>query len=116
MESFLVLCKQNYLEGITPSNDSSKNKEGYQRAVSIAKYYFDRGKYNDFAGYFMEGQYLISLWAAHMLVEYGSPNEELLIVALKTIVDYSNNPLAPEVAKEESQWLKVNSVRFGKYL
>jgi hypothetical protein len=116
MESFLAICKQNYLEGITPSNPLSKNKEGYQKAVAVAKYYFDNGRYDDFAGYFVEGQYFISLWAAHMLVEYGHPNEELMSVAIKTIIDYSQNPLAPEVADEEKQWMAINSDRCNKYL
>jgi hypothetical protein len=50
MESFLAMCKQNYFEGITPSNKLSRDKKGYGKLVTIAKQYFDNDSYNDFAG------------------------------------------------------------------
>ena len=115
-ESFLILCKQNYFHGITPSNDVNYTKEGYKKAVSIAKKYFQENRYEDFAGYFQEGQYLIQLWTAHLLIEYGSPSQELKIASLKIIKKYTDNPLAPDVAKEEKQWLNKNRDKYKEYL
>lgn len=116
MESFLAICKQNYLEGITPSNRLSRETEGYKKIVAIAKDFFEKGKYNDFAGYLMEGQYLISLWAAHMLVEYGGPGDEFKAAAIETIKDYSNSQLTPTVAGEERRWLDTNEDKYKEYL
>ena len=93
MESFLFVCKQNYFDQITPANPLSKETDGYWNAVSIAKFYFDNNRYSDFRGYFMEGQDLISLWAAHLILEYGNPDRELQKVSIKTIIDYSPSPL-----------------------
>jgi len=112
MESFVEVCKQIYYKGITPSNISSHHKEGYKRLVGIAKQYFDDYRYDEFASAFIEGQYLISLWTAHLLLEYGKPNKELTAAAIKIIENYSDNPLSPEVAKEEREWLKINAEKY----
>ena len=111
-DRFLMLCKQNYLNEITPATNTRRDKLGYRNLVDIAKEYFRKNEYNEFAGFFQEGQYFISLWAAHLLLEYGEPSKELSAKALNIIETYSNNPLAPEVAKEEAEWLVKN---IGKY-
>jgi hypothetical protein len=116
MESFLAACKRSFLEGITPSNKLNQEREDYTRIVRIAKEYFQKDLYNDFAGFFIEGQYLIPLWAAHMLVEYGKPNKYLMGTALNVIKDYSDNPLAPIVAEEEKQWLIENEKKYKDLL
>lgn len=108
-ESFLLQCKQNYIEGITPSNSLSYEKKGYKKLVEISKKYFETNQYRHFAGYFLEGQYFISLWAAHMLIEYGHPDNDLYLIAINIIKEFSNNPLAPQVAKEENLWLIKNA-------
>jgi hypothetical protein len=115
-ESFLMQCRQNYFEGITPSNKVNYEKEGYKKVIYYAQEYFISFKYEDFAGFLMEGQYLIPLWAAHMLVEYGKPNKELMIISLNTIKEYSNNILAPVVAEEEKEWLKENIEKYNQYI
>jgi len=107
-DSYLLQCKENYFDQITPSNKSSRNKEGYKKIVDIAKKYFEKGAYIDFAGFFQEGQYFIALWTAHMIVEYGAPSYELKMEALTVIKKYSDNPLAPKVAGEELDWIKHN--------
>jgi hypothetical protein len=64
----------------------------------------------------MEGQYLIFLWTAHMIVEYGHPGNELMTTAIKTIISYSDNPLRPDVAEEEREWLKSNLGKYKEYI
>lgn len=114
--NFLIQCKQNYFEGITPSNTLNRSKEGYKKIVLYAQEYFNKNNYNEFAGYLMEGQYFIALWAAHLLLEYGEPNEDLTRIAIKTIIRYSDNPLAPNVAEEERLWLNSNMENYKKFV
>jgi len=115
-DSFLTQCRENYLFGITPANPVYKEQLGYKKVIAFAKQDFDQDKYEDFAGYFMEGQYLVPLWAAHMLIEYGTPNKEILIMAFDTIKEYSDNPLAPEVAEEEVRWMRDNADKYKEFI
>lgn len=107
-DSFLIQCKISYDKKITPANLANIQSDEYQKLVSIATTYFDAGKINEFAGFFQEGQYFIALWAAHLIVEYSKPDENLKNEALQIIRTYSNNPLAPDVAEEEKEWLLNN--------
>ena len=106
-DEFLITCKKNYFDKVTPSNKESRHKEGYQRLVAIAKEYFSNNEYGKFAGFFQEGQYFIALWAAHLILEYGTGVQEINIAALNVIKKYSDNPLAEDVANEEKQWLEL---------
>jgi hypothetical protein len=104
-DAFIIQCRTNYFSGIRPAHQQSKNTDGYNALVQIAKDYFDADRYDDFSGNFMEGQYFINLWAAHLTFEYGQPNESQKEQCLEIIKRYSDNPLAPEVAIEEKIWL-----------
>jgi hypothetical protein len=55
----------------------------------------------DFIGYFQDGQYLVNLLAAHLVIEYGNPSIFWSDKALEIIIRYSDNPLVPDVAMEE---------------
>ncbi|HVU55805.1 MAG TPA: hypothetical protein VHD83_12165 [Puia sp.] len=112
-DEFLITCKRNYFDKVTPSNAESKQKEGYKKLVSIANEYFKGNKYGEFAGFLQEGQYFIQLWAAHLVLEYGIPDRELMLSALNLIKNYSDNPLAQEVALEERKWLEANMHKYG---
>lgn len=103
--SFIIQCKINYFLDIRPAPQQSKNTQGYKALVEIAKSYFDAGNYDGFAGYFMECQYFIPLWAAHLMLEYGQPSESQKEQCLNIIISYTDNPLAPEVELEEKIWL-----------
>ncbi|MBL7738790.1 MAG: hypothetical protein JNK14_06185 [Chitinophagaceae bacterium] len=105
-DSFIVQCRINYFLGIRPANQQSKETEGYKELVRIAKNYFDSDSYEDFAENFMEGQYFIPLWAAHLLLEYGKTDEKLKEECLRIISDYSRHQLFSEVAAEEKVWLE----------
>ncbi len=61
----------------------------------------------------MEGQYLISLWTAHMIIEYGSPDKELEKLAIDVIKSHTENPLAPKVSEEERNWIRNNKEFLG---
>ena len=111
-DDFLLACKRNYFEKITPSNKQNTINEGYIRLVKIATEYFNRDAYVEFSGFFQEGQYFVALWAAHLMLEYGNPNPDLIGVALRIIESYSDNPLAKDVSEEERQWLEVNRSNF----
>ncbi len=74
---FLVQCKQNYFDRIFPADSNAKETKGFQILKEIAQSYFAKNQYKEFEDFFMEGQYLIQLWAAHLILEYGTPTEIL---------------------------------------
>lgn len=111
-DEFLLTCKKNYFDKVTPSNKENRMKEGYKRLIDIANEYFRHNEYEEFAGFFQEGQYFIALWAAHLILEYGTANPEMTVAALNIINDYSNNPLAQDVANEEKKWLETNRDKY----
>ena len=104
--SYIVQCRENYFVGIYPSDENAKEKDGYKTLIQIAKSYFDKGFYEEFALYFMEGHYFIQLWTAHLILEYGQPTEELKMMCLDEIKKYANSTLSPDVALMEKQWLE----------
>lgn len=110
--SYIIQCRTNWFLNIRPADAASKNTKEYKALIDIAKKYFDKGDYERFSEYFMEGHYLIPLWTAHLIIEYGSPDESLKKESLNVIERYTDNPLAPEVAIQEKKWLddyRVNS-------
>ena len=111
-DEFLLTCKKNFFDKVTPSNKESRQKEGYKRLVAIAKEYFSHNEYAKFTGFFQEGQYFVALWAAHLVLEYGTGNQETILSAMNIIKEYSDNPLEENVANEEKRWLEAND---GKY-
>ncbi len=104
---FLIQCKQNYFGGIFPGDETIKQTKGYIILRDIAQSYFYENQYEDFEGYFMEGQYLIQLWAAHLVLEYGKPTEKLKQKCLEEIRKYSKSTLAPKIAEQETNWLEA---------
>jgi hypothetical protein len=83
-----------------------KGEKGYKTLIDIARYYFENDLYDDFAQYFMEGQYFIQLWTAHLILEYGQPDLKLKKRCLDEIINYTDNPLAPDVSIQEKKWLE----------
>lgn len=114
-DNFLIACKQNKINNITPSNQKNFSTPGYEEVVNISKEYFNKGKYEEFAEFFQEGHYLIPLWAAHMLLEYGNPPHNIINDSIEVIERYSDNPLAPEVAIEEKKWLQKNIEKYKNF-
>ena len=53
----------------------------------------DKNLHDDFALYFMEGQYFIQLWTAHLFLKYGQHNEELKRRSLDEIEKYADSTL-----------------------
>jgi hypothetical protein len=105
--NFLIQCKVNYINSIRPARIEDKTRAEYKKLVEIATLYFEQGFEERFAEYFGEYQYLINLWAAHLLLEYGKPSENLKERCLEIIVRYSETPLSPELALQEKMWLQT---------
>lgn len=112
VDAFLKQCRENYFAKITPSNKACKESEGYKRVVALSKAYFEKNMYNEYSGFLMEVQYLIDLWAAHMLLEYGAPDISIKSVSLRIIKRYSGSTMAMNIAEEEKHWILING---GKY-
>jgi len=103
---FLIQCKKNYFDEIFPADPAIKQSKGYLKLKDLAQSYFSENKYGEFEGFFMESQYLIQLWAAHLIIEHGNPTEELKTKCLQEIAKYSTNPISPKIAAQEADWLK----------
>lgn len=102
---YLFSCKENHLNAIRPADTNSKNLEGYKKLVAVAKTYFENNQLDNFADYFQEYQYAVNLWTAHLIIEYGQPDNRLLNRCLEIIESYSDTPLDETLAKEEKKWL-----------
>ena len=102
---YLFTCKSNYLSGIRPADKNSKNAQGYKTLVQIAKTYFANNRYKEFAGFFMEAQYLVNLWTAHLILEFGAPDDNLIDTCIDIIKEYSEGSLDQQVTSQEKKWL-----------
>jgi hypothetical protein len=111
--SYLFYCKEYYFLKIKPSDSESRKSKEYQNLVEIAKLYFENDLQTEFATYLMEYQYLVQLWTAHLILEYGKPDEELKTACLDEIKNYSETPLDKELAEQEKEWL--NNYRQKKH-
>jgi hypothetical protein len=103
--SYLFYCKQYYFLKINPADSKSRNSKEYKTLVEIAKLYFENNMQSDFASYLMEYQYIVQLWTAHLILEYGNPDKELKTACLDEIKNYSETPLDKELASQEKIWL-----------
>lgn len=103
--SFLFTCKENYFLGIYPADNDSIDKPGYKALVQIAKAHFDAGLHSYFMGYFREGRYLIQLWAAHLILEYGCPERDLETQCIEVIQEFIANFSTSEIAEIQKDWL-----------
>jgi hypothetical protein len=103
--SFLFLCKDAYFKKIRPADSESRLSEEYKSLVEIGKIYFDNNLVENFGMYLKESQYRIQLWTAHLILEYGNPNNNLRQQCIDEIIKYTNNPLAREIENEEKLWL-----------
>lgn len=104
--SYLFYCKEYCFLGIRPSDIESRKSTEYLNLVKIAKLYFDNNLQNEFSGYLMEYQYIVQLWTAHLILEYGNPDSKLKENCVKEIENYTDNTLAPELTIQEKKWLE----------
>jgi len=112
--SFLFTCKENYFLGIWPADNDSLGKPGYKALIQIARAHFDAGLYDSFLAYFKESRYLIQLWAAHLILEYGKPANEIKEQCLEIISLYISNPAIPEIASIQMEWLEKYKSKEGR--
>jgi len=106
---FLSLCKRYYLNKRYPIKNGLLSVDNTDEIVQIAQAYFESNNEDDFAGFFMESQYLVNLWAAHLLLAFGKPSDNLYLMSLEIITRYSSTPLNEKLAVEEKEWLKRNN-------
>ncbi|MDC9722078.1 MAG: hypothetical protein PSN34_04805 [Urechidicola sp.] len=102
---YLSQCKVNYHNNIRPSKEDTYDEDGHQALIEIAKEFLEKEGANSFSGFFREYQYCVNLWTAHLIIEYGNPNEKLLKKSLEIIIRYSTTPLNKDLAREEKKWL-----------
>lgn len=106
--SFLFLCRKMYFDGYTPSNKNLHPSENYQMLCNLAQQLIAKRGNEGFALYFCESQYLVDLWAAHFILEYGRPSEIMKTRALYVVNKYAQMSIKIKLAQEEKAWLKEN--------
>jgi hypothetical protein len=106
---YVLQCRHNTLNDITPADVTKYNTVGYKAIIEIGKQYIQEKGLKEFSSNFQGNQYFVELWTAHIIFEYGNPNSDLKIKCVKIIREYSDNPLSPKVSKEEKEWLVLNA-------
>ncbi|WP_256013806.1 hypothetical protein [Desertivirga xinjiangensis] len=104
--SFLFACKENYFAGILPADIKGKEAEGYKTVVQIAKSYFEANMYDQLAEYISESRYLIRLWSAYLILEYGRPEPDLRARCLEIIKVYLQSDSVSEEALGLGEWYR----------
>ena len=103
--SYLYHVKDAYFKNIRPADIENQLTEEYKILVEIAKLYFENDLQSEFAMYLMEYQYIVNLWTAHLILEYGNPDEVLKLNCIEDIERYSKGNLDTELAAQEKRWL-----------
>ena len=102
----MVACRTNYFNDIHPAEPGAHKTTGYREAVTIAQNYFKDGKAEVFRTYLAETRYLADLWAAHLMLEHGAPNDSLLKECMDVIERYAAATFDATLACQEQLWLK----------
>ena len=104
--SFLFLCRKVYFDGYTPCSNTPNND--YDNLCQLARQLLMERGCEGVAYYFTEGQYLIDLWCAHFILEYGNPSGHIKQQAVEVIQKYAAKSFRVKLAKEEKDWLKAH--------
>ena len=105
-DQYIIQCRYNTLNRITPSNSEKYNTIEYKSLIEIGRKYIEERGVSEFSNYFQGDQYFVELWTAHIIFEYGDPGPSLKSECIEIIKKYSDNPLSPKTSIEEQEWLK----------
>jgi hypothetical protein len=105
---YLQKCKELYKKNIIPCESVEKKDQYLTDINTISNNIISIKGLKYFSSFLLEGHYLVDLWTAHLLFLMDI-NDEIKNECLKKIIDYSDNPLVPEVSKMELDWLNKNS-------
>ncbi|WBA43990.1 hypothetical protein [Hymenobacter canadensis] len=103
-DSFLMQCRENFFQGITPSGPGAETAK--QALVALFRGLTAANQMEAFVGFLQEGHYSINLWAAHLLVEHHCPDGPTRQLCMKIIESHAMSTIHPKVAQEELEWLK----------
>ena len=109
---YLSVCKLNYSKGITPSNNESKSNIDCIEILEIGKNYINEFGFERFSYFLSEGQYLVALWTAHIILHIVNANVKIVKDSIDTIKEYADNLLNLKVSKEEQEWLDINLYKY----
>ena len=100
--NYLVACKTACLLGHRPLNE----RIGPGADVTEAAADFVRlNGLEAFGGFLREYQYLVDLWAAHLILGSYTPSDTLREQCMATIQRYATSVLDPVLPEQESRWL-----------
>lgn len=105
-DQYLFKCREYFINGVIPAISIQNRDDNYKEIKEIAQRITREKGITSFAIFFQEGQYLVQLWTAHLIIEDLNPSDELKKNSLFVIQEYSDNPLVPKVSEAEKLWLK----------
>jgi len=105
-DDFLNLCKLYFQEGKIPIVSIQKQDSYYKRIKYLSDNIIKKYGIELFFGLLQEGQYLTQLWVAHLIIEEDNVDDKMKKKCFEVIIDYSDNPLVPDVSYAENVWLK----------
>jgi hypothetical protein len=106
VDQYLWKCKSLYLAHAFPNAADASSLIALQELRALAKEFIAGQGISKFSGFLREYQYLVDLFTAHLIIESENADEDLEKECLDTIRRYSETPLNPVLAEQESQWLK----------
>ena len=101
---YLQICKEFHERDIIPAISIQIRDENYDEIKGLSEKIIRENGINSFAEFFQEGQYLVQLWTAHLILENNNTSDELKHKSLLVIKDYTDNPLVPKVSVAENVW------------
>jgi hypothetical protein len=110
VDNYLFICKELDLKDIIPAKSIRLNENSYIEIKKIAEELISIIGIESFSSFLLEGQYLVQLWTAHLILIIGTNNSKIKNDCIQEIINYSTHPLFPDLAKEEFEWLKMNEL------
>ena len=112
---FLSECKNLYFLGIHPFDFNKSDSQEYKRLIELGKEIIQDSGLQNFAGFLVEYQYRVGIWASFIILEYGKPhrNEILEISGTKTILSAclekimqnEINELPTDIIENKKSWM-----------
>ena len=113
---FLFRCKNLYSLSIHPFDFDKSDRKEYKQLIELGKEIITKDGIQSFAGFVAEYQYRVGIWSSMIVLEFGKPdqNEILVISGTKTIfsaclekIEQNEiNELPTEIIENKKSWIE----------
>ena len=123
---FLFGCKNLYNLSIHPFDFDKSDRNEYKQLIELGKEIITKDGVQSFAGFVAEYQYRVGIWSSMIVLEFGKPdqNEILIISGTKTIISTclekieqnEINELPTEIIENKKSWIEKIKTCYNKEL